>query len=316
MALSLKKLIHSLEKKEMYKNLVLHGENTFIFSEMKKLVESQGFSLKRFSINKQGPGADVEAEAMGLGLFGEGTLLWLKSSHSPDQWSGEGKKLYHRILDACDAQTLSMILELPGSDKKNVVLYQESENNSVRMDINDEDLSFWIERINKSLPQPLSSDRCDFLLHFDSDLLMYSQWMELWSLGGDLWASQALGWEKNSSLEVDKNFNSKQPPAFAFIDAILLKHKKEALHFLDRLYEQQQDPLQLLGLISRNARMLSVVQRGDMPEKTPSFVVQKLKRSKVPAWRWLEECAQIDNLLKSSSVDSKALYAKMLNKIL
>jgi hypothetical protein len=62
--------------------------------------------------------------------------------------------------------------------------------------------------------------------------------------------------------------------------------------------------------------MLSVVQRGDMPEKTPSFVVQKLKRSKVPAWRWLEECAQIDNLLKSSSVDSKALYAKMLNKIL
>jgi DNA polymerase III delta subunit len=308
---AIQKIITDLEKGQIFRSVRVMGENAYIFSEMRNLAAKIGFSIKRFNLNKQGPGTDVEAEAMGLGLFGGGTLVWLKTSHQPGQWSTEGQRLFERIEAACDGHSLALILELPGEKKKG-----KSSDEALSVELDAGEIPWWLARINAKLPTPLAREKMEFLLQFEGELLNYAQWMELWSLGGDLWAEQALGWQQAEAGSISASPLMRQPPAFAFIDAILAKQKKEAVRFLDILYGQSQDPLQLLGLLARNARLLSSVQMGETPEKTPPFVIQKLKKSRVAGWKWLEECSEIDSLLKSSSLDSKALYSRMIERLL
>jgi DNA polymerase III delta subunit len=310
----LKNLIENLEKGKIFNSITIVGENAFLYSEIKNLADKISFSLKRFSVNKQGPGSDIEAEAMGMGLFGGGTLLWIKSSHSPDHWTSDGQRLFDKISKACDGQSLAVVLELPADKKK--AKSSDLGASVISAEIQGEDLHFWIQRINQRLPDKLSPDKLDFLLSFEADLLQYSQWMELWSLGGDLWAEMSLGWQGKSPAGEGLTHVTKQAPAFALVDYILNKQKKEAMKFLELVFASQQDPLQLLGLLSRNARLLNSVQMGETPDKTPPFVIQKLKKSRLAGWKWLKECAELDSMMKTSALDAKALYARMLDRIL
>jgi len=286
----------------------LRGEDPFLFSKLFSAYRKNGLELKRFVLPAVGPGVDVEAEAFSMSLFGGGVLLWLECKKAPSGWNKDAKSLFDKILNTADGQGLAVVLVMP-QDKRIKTPSKSLEEFSCELNFSER--ATWIAKMNQERTGSLDKKRLDFLLHFEEPLMVIDNWIELWTLGGDLWASSALAWGDVDSLNGALALKGENP-AFAWVDSVVEGNGPRAMRLLEHLLDQGSDPIQLTALLAKSARILASVVARESTSGFPPFLVKKLQyKGSARSLDLLKKCAELDVALKSSPKDARAMLLRL-----
>ena len=170
----------------------------------------------------------------------------------------------------------------------------------------------WIVHMGRTRQYELSQQKIRFLSELSDDLLQLDNWIELWSLGGDLWASQNLGWRGKSSANTSGSANSQSPIIFQWVDAVLAGNAQKALLLLNQCFEDGSEAIALNGLLAKSLRALVAIKFGEDLSAFHPYQVSRLKRMRVPHLdALLQKSAEIDLKLKSTSADARALIDQL-----
>lgn len=311
--------VDSLSDLQNHGVIRVQGEDSFLESEIKNRFRGDGVEVSSLVCKKSGPSAEILDACAGTSLFSPNLCVWISQMSAPSQWSTESQNIWAKILECAKEPGVSVFVQVP-QDKR--VQWKNLEASLVVA--GDIDLAapaqklFWMERKVKKQNLKISKERLNFLALCDFETLgdLYNA-LELWDLGGDVWASRTLGWSASfanprSEYELGAGLkrwdSSDSNPAYAWVDAVLRGDRKSMLQALNRLEEEGEEPLPLLGLITKSLRILLTLEQGLEPASSePAFLVQKLKkvssdwrRQKRPhrGSQLLEKCAVLDLKLK------------------
>jgi len=289
-------------------NFLLRGGDAYLTRELKKLLKAAAFEIDERELKRTGPGSEASESASGLSLFRVNKVLWLKAISPPSAWSKDGLWSWKELLRQADGESLVVLLQVEAD--KRLKWDSLGLDESIDWNVDASKFSPWIKRMNESRGAPLSNDKLSFLAGMEAELLQIDNWIELWSLGNDLWAERALGWGTVGGQAA----NSVANPAFAWVDAVLAGRRREALSHWKLLLGRGEEPRQLLALASKSIRILATLEAGRRPTGQPDFLVQKLQalRSRLRPGhgkRLLKLTAEIDRMLKTSSAREDAVLA-------
>ncbi len=303
-----------VDAKKIPSVLLLRGEDPYLSRELKEQLKKMGFELHEVHMDKGGPSAEIEDKSMGGSLFFNAAILWIKKVSAPSSWTKAATLRWSQMAARADGQNLIIILQVPQEKKINwKVLGSFHE-----VDFDSLDMGPWLQRMNKARKGPLDVARMKFLLEQAEDLMTLENWVELWSLGGDVWAQKTLGWGADKGAEKNK-IDKGQNPAFAWVDAVLKADRKRATFLLSHLLSEGEEPLVLLALLSKSVRILASVEGGENPVGQPDFLVSKMRslfaqqKSKHPrrGHELLRKCSAIDVQLKSTPVNAEVALANL-----
>jgi len=325
--LSPEKLFQSLHKSEWPRVFTLYSRDEYLYRELRDAIRKAGFDLQRKDMKKKGPESSDEDLSCSTSLFQSRTFVWLETQAAPDRWSADSKKVWDRMVGRCDGESLVMCLNVSSapSAKSGGAKKKPTSAKSGTMDLGEEFLFevapsahlLWLKRMNRERGNSLDEKRLNFLSHLDTDLANLDQYVELWSLGGDTWAQIALSYGELDS-STSPNFANVNP-AYAWVDALLEGNSSKALVMLQELLRKGQDPLPLLGLVSKTLKIWAYLEKGVTPQGEAPFLIDKVKRAmRQRSSSSLEVggiklglAAKMDVLLKTRPVDAEALLVQL-----
>lgn len=285
---------------------LLRGDDAYLSRELSDLVREKEWELHRFDVKAAGPDANVESAALGMGLFAQKTLLWLKCKDSPSKWSKDSLHRWQSLRGNADGDTLVVIVQAP-------------EDRRLKWDALTPDSTFawtgegipmapWVQRMAKKRSWDAGAERLNFLMALGLELIEIDTAVELWSLGGDLWASKSLGWGNAAAAGSRVPHGASGNPAFDWVDAVVEGRRKEAVA-LSRLLvdEEGAEPIQLMALLSKSLRLVALLNRNWNTKDYPEFLIRKWRSRRLDNRRidqLVGVLQQIDLRLKSSASDS------------
>jgi DNA polymerase III delta subunit len=306
-------LFERTKKGKLPASLLLQGEDVYLAREWKKLLRSSGYEITDADLKKGGPDASIEELGQGGSLFSSRTLLWLKKPTAPSQWKADNKALWKRMIGRADGESLVVVLQAASDKRVNWSALALSE--TVVFHVDPARKGSWIKRMNDSRGSPLSVDKLQFLASFEEDLMTVDNWVELWSLGGDVWAEGTLGY-KAGARSTESRERMPENPAFAWVDAVLRGDRTQSTKLLRHLWDDGQEPLQLLALLSKSVRILASLEDGGKAAGQPEFLINKLRglarqgRS-TRGRKLLRDCAELDRQLKSTTIHPFAALMRL-----
>jgi DNA polymerase III delta subunit len=291
--------------------LFIYGSDGYLRREWKKLVEKQGFEVAHKDLKKKGPESADEDLSHGTSLFSQRSMAWLETQAPFKKWSAESLRIWKRMEERADGQGFALVCQCPSFSEK-----RSLKDNEVSFDLDPMRLAPWIQRMNQSRGSPLAAAQLRFLETLNVDLLSLDNSIELWSLGGDAWAREALGWGRPAAPGQESNSPN---PAFEWVEAVIAGERSVALKALKALVREGEDPIRLLGLLNRSLKIYVTLEMGLPMGNEAPFLIDKVRRlaKKNPrsspdrGKRLLEETAQADAWLKSRPVDGDALLARL-----
>lgn len=317
---SARELFALLEKNKAPACFLLEGADPFLMARLRDWLREQEFEFSQKDLKKKGPQLEDEDLAMSTSLFTPRSFVWLQSSARPERWSAESKRVFQRMQDKADGENLFLCVQIlsASSTKKSAASKAASSLPTFSFEVSHSEKGHWLKEIDLSRKAKLGSEKLRFLHAMDAELMSLDTWVELWSLGGDVWASVALGWgQVDGGDEMDQIAN----PAFAWVDAIQRGDSRKAHVLLNKLFSEGGEALPLLALLSKTLRIWAAVERGQYPSGQPSFLVDKVKQNLRSRSRGnqkihhgsalLSAAAEIDLLLKSRPIDAQASLAKL-----
>lgn len=285
---------------------LLRGDDAYLSREFFDLIRERGVELHRFEIKASGPDANVESAALGMGLFAQKTLIWIIAKDPPSKWTKDSLHRWSSLRDNADGQTLFVVVQVPEDRRlKWDVLSIDAIVNWGASDVN---VMPWIQRMAKKRAWDAGAERLNFLANLGFDLIEIDTAVELWSLGGDLWAAKSLGWgapTTNSGVALG-GANA----AFDWVDAVVEGRRKDAVALSRYLVDEEgSEPIQLLALLSKSLRLVALLNRGWNTKDHPEFLIRKWRAKRIDQRRvdsLLGLVQTIDLRLKSSAGDSLA----------
>jgi DNA polymerase III delta subunit len=294
---------------------VLYGDDAFLSKRLKNQVKALGFELTTYEIKKSGPDADLLDLCAGTSLFVSQKAVWIQKLSSPQSWRKDSQKIWEKLLEFLENGDVKLFAQ-SSSDKPYSSALLESATN-VSFDLSQDQIGYWISKLNTEKGGTLSADKLRFLQSLEQDMLSYENILELWSLGGDLWAEKSLGWGAQSRSQ--KSAIVGDNPAYTWVDATLSAKTDVAVQCLSEL--EGQEPLMLLGLLSKSVKIMAQLDAGVQNFKSePPFLVTKLKKLKTSlsqrglqnrGLKLLRECARVDRQMKSTRANPWTLLARL-----
>jgi DNA polymerase III delta subunit len=284
----------------------LRGNDAYLASEIQKELLSRSYEIEKFDLSADGPSAEWESLTASLGLFSPKKVIWSMLLQGHSKWSKQAWVRFENAVRNCDAENLVLIFQYSNKlkiDQKKLSL------SSYKLEADSKEVPFWLKRMSDSCGSILTKEKASFLLSFDFDLLTLSKYVEIWSLGGDFWASKALGW--GVVKEGSRDLLSANP-AFMWVDAVIERRRKEALRLFQKLLDDGQDPIQLFSLLAKTLRILVLVENNFSTDEQTPYLVQKLRRQnvKIDKARALEEWVKLDFAFKSGSEQARVAMAE------
>jgi len=307
----------NIEAAKPVRGCLIEGENAYLESEMKSIFRKRGLEIHEIEIKKSGPEPAMEDLSMGGSLFAPSSLLWVKKCSPLSGWSDASFKVWERILARADGVHFTLLLQVPKDKRYKWTDLKLTE--KVSFEVSHEERSWWLKRMNARHEALLDSAKLKFLWESDLDLLDLDNRVELWALGGDTWAKQALGYGNSGSISsvssLKQAWDGNGNPAYAWVDAVLRNERRRSVPLMGHLLAQGEEPLSLLALLGKSVKILAMVEKGFDPKDQPAFLVQKMKQVQSVNRRnypfrgkeLLEKCSELDVLLKSSAVSARAL---------
>ncbi len=286
---------------------LLRGEDSYLSREFFDLIRERGAELHRFDVKANGPDANVESAALGMGLFAQKTLIWLRAKESPSKWSKDSLHRWESLRSNADGETLFVVVQVPEDRRMKWDALSIDYHVAWGAEINQLP---WIQRMIKQRNWESGNERLDFLSKLGFDLIELDTAVELWSLGGDLWASKSLGWGSAPS-GADRSVNAAgNNAAFDWVDAVVEGRRKDAVALSRHLVDKEgAEPIQLLALLSKSLRLVALLSRGWNTKDYPEFLIRKWRAKALDQRRidsLLGVVQQMDLRLKSSASDSMA----------
>jgi len=284
---------------------LIRGRDPYLESELFDLFKTKGIEVHSFDLSPSGPDANAESAGLGMGLFSQSTIVWLKAKHSATKWTKDSLARWTSLMQNSDGESLFILLQVP-EDRR---LKWDSLNidSQYNWNVDASKVPQWLKRMASKRDFELSADKVNFLIAQDMSLQDLDTAIELWFLGGDLWAQKALGWgEKNSDLQLAPNQNM----AFAWVDAVLSGDSQRSAKLIRRLIKEDgAEPIQLSALLGKSIRLLALLERDWHTKGFHEFMIRKW-RGKLPLKTkvddLLKKLQDIDYALKSSTLDGAA----------
>lgn len=295
--------------------LRLKGEDAYLEREWKMLLGKAGFEVEESDWGARPPDKNVEALGLGTSLFASRRVLWCRRPAPASKWDEGDKALWEGVARTADGDSLVVVVQVPADKRlKWDVLGKGFE--EVDLDIPASQRGMWIKRMNEARGKPLGAAESSFLAQQDADLLQLDTWVEMWSLGGETWARQALGFGGASRTGIG---DAPDNTAFAWVDAVLAGDRARGAKLLETLRREKSEPLQLLALLAKSVRIGASLEAGCGGEGQPDFLVRKLsgvvgqwaRRDPGRGRRLLRRCAELDRQLKSTPLNGWAALAAL-----
>lgn len=321
-----KLLLESEQNKTPMNGVLLQGSDLYWERELKNALKKTSQEFRCLEIKKSGPTRDLESYSMGGSLFSNLQILWLKCPHSLSQWTVDAWKIWEDLKSRCDDQSFWLIIQVPLDKRMNFNKLEMPQ--KIQLGLEEGDKRAGLVFLNERRGKFLNGSQLEFLTkNFDESMIQYDQWIELWSLGGDLWAEAALSWRNENSKNRDQAtskrkmqvFAAGETPAFLWVDAVLRGQRKTALQILDHLLQVEgAEVLQLMALLSKSLRILALLENLQSPIGSSDFLVNKMKNilrtpnyKKGRVTRLLEFCVESDRKLKSSATNAQSLLIRI-----
>jgi len=315
--------------------ICLQGNDDYLRREMRDLLRAQGFDVQYKDLKRKGPESEDEDLSCSTSLFQTRSFVWLETQAQPERWSEDSKRIWARMRDRADGEGLVLCvhvsnadLEKKGGATKAPLKSAVDTGVAYRFAVLESEKRVWLERMNRKRGGKLGKPELAHLLALDLDLMNLDQLVELWTLGGDTWARIGVAYVPG---ETQAREASVANPAYAWVDSFLDGDPERGLKMLSRLLRDGQDPLPLIGLLSKTLRIWATLESGSSPRGEAPFLVDKVRRQlssyrprKNPSSagarqgvvvkrgaRLLEAAAQIDVWLKSRPVDAEGLLVRL-----
>ena len=310
-------LFKRIHRSEWPAVMLLEGNDDYLRREFRDALKEAKFDISHKDLKKKGPQPHDEDLSFSTSLFASSSFVWLESQARPDRWSADSKKIWKRMCERADGLGLILCLQVPAPSKTTKKKIETSEIEAFRFVVLPNEIPAWLKRMDRIHEAKLSPEKLSFLQGFDVDLITLDGWVELWSLGEDVWAQIALGWEKTTSGPQRGGYVSSNP-AYAWVDSILAGDARVACLKLHELMKDVKDPLPLLGLLSKTLKIWAALDRGVQPAGEPPFLIDKIRsalnrrasaRGRGPLL--LKTASKIDILLKSRPIDSQAALLQL-----
>lgn len=316
--------------------LCLQGNDEFLKRELKDLLKAQGFDLQYKDLKRKGPESSDEDLSCSTSLFQPRSFVWLETHAQPERWSEDSKRVWSRMCERADGEGLVLCVHVSNADseKKGAAAPKLSKKDAVetgtvfRFEVLDSERKTWLDRMNRKRGSPLTKAQLEHLLGLDADLMNLDQYVELWSLGGDTWARIGVSYVPGEKQAREDDVAN---PAYVWVDSFIEGQPEKGLKMLARLIRDGQDPLPLIGLLSKTLRIWATLEQGGVPRGEAPFLVDRVRRGianyrprKSPSPRMsgqgaqqdrgarlLEAAAQIDVWLKSRPIDAEGLLVRL-----
>jgi DNA polymerase III delta subunit len=310
----------------------LQGNDEFLRRELKDALRQQGFEILYKDLKRKGPEGQDEDLSCSTSLFQPRTFVWLETQARPDRWSEDSKRVWARMRERADGRGLVLCVQTSSGEVEKHSSAKASKKEAVdcgsgfRFHVLDSERSAWLDRMNAKRGGVLSQEQLRHLGALEADLMTLDQFVELWSLGGDTWARIGVSYVAGETRARQETVNN---PAYAWVDSFLEAHPEKGLKMLARLVKDGQDPLPLIGLLSKTLRIWATLEQGGVPRGEAPFLVEKVRKAmgksrstKNPSalnrgvssqrgQRLLEAAAQMDVWLKSRPVDAEGLLVRL-----
>lgn len=310
------KLFQSIAQKKWPKVFTIWGQEEYLHRELRNAIRAEGFNYQFKDMKKKGPDPEDEDLSCSTSLFQDRSFVWLQTQAAPDRWSADSKNIWERMISRSDEHSLIFCLQVTTAFQAAKKEKMDLGENYV-FDVPPASYGIWLKRMNKFHQPPLEDHKLRFLEGLDASLSELDQYIELWSLGGDAWAEVALSFGAAPSAKL--NLKSDANPAYEWVDALLMQNPQKALTCLSVLLEKGQDPLQLLGLVSKSLKIWAFLEKGINPQGEAPFLVEKVRRAMRQSSKGsgqqgchkLSLAAKMDVLIKSRPVDASALLVQL-----
>lgn len=287
--------------------VLLRGDDPYLGREFFDLMREQQIELHRFECKATGPDANVESAALGMGLFAQKTMVWLKAKDPPSKWSKDSLHRWESLRSNADGETLFVVLQVP--EDRRLKWDVLSIDTIYTWTVMDGAVMPWVQRMAKKRDWQPGAERLNFLVNLGLEMMELDTAVELWSLGGDLWASKSLGWGQKSA-QAGILSSSSGNAAFDWVDAVVEGRRSDAVMLSRHLVDQEgSEPIQLLALLSKSLRLVAILNRHWSTKDYPDFLVRKWRSKRLDQQRidsLLASLQQVDLRLKSSASDSLA----------
>lgn len=287
---------------------LLKGDDSYLSREFFDLVRERDIELHRFEVKSSGPDANVESAALGMGLFSQKTLIWIKCKESPAKWTKDSMHRWQSLRANADGESLFVVVQVP--EDRRLKWDSLSIDQTVNWSAAELNLIPWIQRMIKRRDWDAGKERLSFLAGLGMDLIEIDTAVELWSLGGDLWASKSLGWGSSQSGLSTHTHSSGGNPAFDWVDAVVEGRRRDAVALSRELIDKEgAEPIQLLALLSKSLRLVALLSRNWNTKDYPEFLIRKWRGKRLDHNRidsLLGAVQQMDLRLKTSAGDSMA----------
>lgn len=288
------------------------GENPVLERRWAQWVRGRSAELIRMSVDKKGPEGAHEEALQGTSLFSSERAVLLELNGGTGSWTKVAKETWSRMV----RHTSDVLLVVQSSADKRLQFKELSAATRVDLEVLAAEKTRWLKLFCKERQWSADASREQFLLRREPDLSTLETWVELWSLGGDAWASVALGWGSPTALTVESaGAELPQDAVFVWVDAVLQGQRERAVRLARRLVVEGQDPIPLVVLLGKSARILASLDWGLDTSQYPSFLVQKLRpllgRYRMPSSdrqyssrleALLEQCADVDLEIKTGQI--------------
>jgi DNA polymerase III delta subunit len=305
----------------------LQGNDDYLRRELRDLLRKQGFDIQYKDMKRKGPESEDEDLSCSTSLFQPRSFVWLETHAQPDRWSEGSKRVWARMVERADGQGLVLCVHVSNADseKKGGVTPKKGVDTGTlfRFEVLENEKKTWLERMNRSRGGKLGKPELAHLLALDTDLMNLDQLVELWTLGGDTWAKIGVSYVPGEKAEREEFVNN---PAYAWVDSFLEGHPEKGMKMLSRLLKDGQDPLPLIGLLSKTLRIWATLESGSTPRGEAPFLVDKVRRAMSSyrprkasgvrpegprGARLLQTAAEVDLWLKSRPVDAEGLLVRL-----
>ncbi|MEO5668325.1 MAG: hypothetical protein ABIR96_09720 [Bdellovibrionota bacterium] len=305
--------------------ICLQGNDDYLRKELRDLLKAQGFDVQYKDLKRKGPESADEDLSCSTSLFQSRSFVWFETHAQPERWSEESKQIWSRMTARADGDGLVLCIHVSNADSEKKAAAPKPTKNFdtgtlFRFEVLDSEKKTWLDRMNRKRGGKLDKNQLSHLLGLDTDLMNLDQYVELWTLGGDAWARIGVSYvpgERAQREDVVAN------PAYSWVDSFLEGRPEKGLKMLGRLLRDGQDPLPLIGLLSKTLRIWATLESGSHPRGEAPFLVDKVRRAMTSyrprsgateahrGARLLEAVAQIDVWLKSRPVDAEGLLVRL-----
>ncbi len=329
------KLFESAHAGKWPRVLNLQGNDDFLRRELRDLLKAQGFDVQFKDMKRKGPESVDEDLSCSTSLFQSRSFVWLETQAQPERWSEESRRVWARMVERADGENLVLCVHVSNADLEKKTSSAKPTKKDVtevgavfRFEVLEGEKATWLSRMNRKRGAKLGKPELEHLLGLDLDLMNLDQLVELWTLGGDTWARIGVSYVPGERQAREQSVAN---PAYAWVDSFLEGNPEKGVKMLGRLISDGQDPLPLIGLLSKTLRIWATLEAGGTPRGEAPFLVDKVRRAlssyrptKNPSSargqrgvdtnrgaRILQAAAQVDVWLKSRPVDAEGLLVRL-----